>query len=284
MPTVRANGLDVAYDVRGAGPPVVLLHGATSSGFQDFAAQLPLLAGAFLVHLPDARGHGGTRWDAGQGFSQDWLVEDLRAFVDELGLQTVHLVGFSMGGMTALQFAARWPDRVRTLVVIGIALQREPRASVGRRLMDPARITAQDPALAARLARHHDPVLGPGAWRRLLPAIAADIARQPLLTPAEVHGIDAPALVACGDQDPFVPVEQAAALARQLPDGRLLVAPGCGHEVQVRQAGLFNTALGAFYRTTERVARARAGEVPRPDGVALAERNAETAMTEGDMG
>ena len=138
MPTIRANGLDIGYDVRGAGPPLVVLHGATSLGAEDFAAQLPLLSKAFLVHLPDARGHGRTRWDAANGFTYDWLVDDLTAFVDTLGLDSFHLLGFSMGAMSALQFGARHPERLRTLVVVGITTQREPRASVGRRLMDSA--------------------------------------------------------------------------------------------------------------------------------------------------
>jgi pimeloyl-ACP methyl ester carboxylesterase len=258
--TVRANGLDIAYEVRGAGPPLVLLHGATSVGREDFAAQLPGMSKTFLVHLPDARGHGGTKWDAADGFSQEWLVEDLRGFVDALGLRTFHLLGFSLGGMTALQFATRWPERLRTLLVIGITTSREPRSSVARRLMDPARILANDPDWAARLARRHDAAQGIGAWQRLLPAIAADIVTQPLLSPAELHRIDCPALVACGDRDPFVPVEQAAALARQLPDGRLFVAPDCGHEVTVRRAGLFNAAAAGFYRSTEAVAEHRAAQ------------------------
>jgi pimeloyl-ACP methyl ester carboxylesterase len=208
--------------------------------------------------VPDARGHGRTKWDAADGFSYGWLVDDLLAFVDALGLQTFHLLGFSMGAMTALQFATRWPDRLRTLVVIGITTQREPRASVGRRLMDPEAVLARNPGWAAELSRRHDPVQGPGAWQRLLPAIAADIAVQPLLAPADLHRVDAPALVVCGDRDPFVPVEQAAALARQLPDGRLFVAPDCGHEVMVRRPGLFNEALSGFYRSTETAARRRA--------------------------
>lgn len=258
MPSIRANGLDIGYDVRGAGPPLVILHGATSLGAEDFAAQLPLLSKAFLVHLPDARGHGRTRWDAADGFTYDWLVDDLTAFVDALGLDSFHLLGFSMGAMTALQFGARAPDRLRTLVVVGITTQREPRASVGRRLMDPARILARDVAFAETLARRHDAGQGPGAWQRLLPAIAADIAAQPLLAPAELHRIDCPALVACGDGDPFVPPEHAAGLARQLPAGQLLVAPDSGHEVMARRPALFNEALGGFYRATEAEARLRA--------------------------
>ncbi|HET7181842.1 MAG TPA: alpha/beta hydrolase, partial [Candidatus Limnocylindrales bacterium] len=230
MPTIQANGLEIGYDVLGAGPPMVLLHGATSLGREDYAAQLPSMSKAFLVHVPDARGHGRTRWDAANGFEYGWLVDDLTAFVDGLGLDSFHLVGFSMGAMTALQFGARHPERLRTLVVVGITTHREPRASVGRRLMDPETILARDPAFAARLSRRHDEGQGVGAWQRLLPAIAADIAAQPLLSPAQLHGIDCPTMVVCGDRDPFVPTEHAAGLARQFPNGRLFIAPDCGHE------------------------------------------------------
>jgi len=258
VPSIRANGLEIGYDVLGAGPPLVLLHGATSLGREDYAAQLPSMSKAFLVHLPDARGHGRTRWDAADGFEYRWLVDDLVAFVDALGLDTFHLVGFSMGAMTALQFAARSPERLRTLIVAGITTHREPRASVGRRLMDPARILEQDPEFAARLARRHDAGQGVGAWQRLLPAIAADIAAQPLMTPAELHAIDCPTMVVCGDRDPFVPTEHAAGLARQFRAGRLFIAPDCGHEVMARRPGLFNEAVAGFYRSTEPIAQQRA--------------------------
>ena len=263
MPFVAANGLDIAYEIRGAGPPLIALHGATSLGLEDYAAQIPLMSKAFLVHLPEARGHGRTRWDAADGFRYDWLVDDLEAFVDALGLDSFHLLGFSMGGMTALQFGARHPERLRTLIVVGITPQREPRASVGRRLMDPARILARDPAFAETLSRRHDAGQGVGAWQRLLPAIAADIAVQPLLTPPQLHRIDCPAMVVCGDRDPFVPPEHAAALARQLPSGRLFIAPDCGHEVPARRPGLFNEAVSGFYRATEKEAAARAAAAER---------------------
>ena len=261
MPTIRANGLDIRYDVHGAGPPLVMLHGATSLGREDFGPQIALFSKAFRLYVPDARGHGGTKWDVAAGFRYDWLVDDLAAFVDELGLETFHLLGFSMGAMTALQYAARFGDRLRTLVVAGISPAREPRASVARRLMDPVRADRDDPAWAALLGRRHDAGQGVGAWRALLPAIAADVAAQPLMTPAELHAIDVPAMVVCGDRDPFVPVGQAWELERQLPDGRLFVVPDCGHEVTVKRPGLFNEGLAGFYRWTSDVAAARAGRV-----------------------
>jgi pimeloyl-ACP methyl ester carboxylesterase len=58
-----------------------------------------------------------------------------------------------------------------------------------------------------------------------------------------------PALVACGDGDPFAPVDQAWGLARQLGDGHLLVVPDCGHDLMVRRPRLVNEALLGFYRS-----------------------------------
>lgn len=257
MPTVRANGLDIAYDLHGAGPPLVMLHGASSIGSDDFAPQIALFSKAFQLILPDARGHGRTRWDPADGFRHDWLVDDLAAFVDELGLGTFHLLGFSMGAMTALQYGSRFAERLRTVVIVGITTQREPRTSVARRLMDPRRAET-DPDWGRALARRHDAGQGEGAWQRLLPLIAADVAVQPLLSPRDLHAIDAPALIACGDRDPFVPVDHAWGIQRQLPDSRLLVVPGSGHEVMTKRPGLVNEALSGFYRQTEETARARA--------------------------
>ncbi len=253
MATIRANGLDVGYDADGdeAAPPLLVLHGATSIGSDDWAAQRPLLARTFRSYYPDARSHGRTRWDPAEAWSYDQLAEDVIAFADALDLERFHLAGFSMGAMTALMAASRHPARISSLLVVAISPAREPRASVARRLMDPARVD-EDPAWKATLARRHDAGQGVDAWRRLLPIIAADVADQPLLSPRDLRRIEAPALVCVGDRDPFTPVDHAWGLARQLPDGRLFVAPDCGHEVMARRPGLFNEAMGGFYRSLPR--------------------------------
>ena len=65
-------------------------------------------------------------------------------------------------------------------------------------------------------------------------------------------------LVVAGDRDPFVPVDHAWGLRRQLPDARLFIAPECGHEVMLCKPALFNEALAGFYRSTAAVATRRA--------------------------
>lgn len=258
MATVPANGIEVWYETVGAGPPLVMLHGASSTARRNWGGQIPLFSKGFRLYLPDARGHGRTRWDARQGFSNALLTDDLESFVDALGLDTFHLVAFSMGSLTALTFAVRHPERLRTLILGGITTQREPRTSVARHLMDPDRIDREDPTWAAELDRLHGPVQGDGAWRVLLPAIAADVATQALLGPRELRRVELPVLIAVGDRDPFVPVDHAWGLRRQLPDGRLLVLPECHHEVMTCRPALFNEACAGFYRSTETIARRRA--------------------------
>jgi pimeloyl-ACP methyl ester carboxylesterase len=267
---VEANGLSVAFQAVGSGPPLVMLHGASSTGREDFAAQIPYFAKAFRCYLPDARGHAGTRWDPAAGLRYADLVVDLDAFADACNLGTFHLLGFSMGAATALLYAVRRPERLRTLVLVGTSPEPEPRTHVIRHLADVARIEAQDSAWADRLARRHDPVQGEGAWRRLMPAIIGMVEHQAPVSPADLRRADVPALVVVGDRDPFVPVSQAWQLARQLPDARLAVIPGAGHDAMARQPGIFNEACAAFWRSTEAIAAARAGGVIARDPGALA--------------
>ncbi|MFN8631921.1 MAG: alpha/beta hydrolase [Chloroflexota bacterium] len=206
MPHIHANGLDIGYDVVGEGPPLLMLHGASSGGRLDFGHQLAQFRKEFTCYLPDARGHGATRWSADDGFSYDWLVDDTLAFADAVGLGAFGLLGFSMGGGTAMGVASRAPDRIATLVVMGIT-PGASRASVARRLFDADRIKRETPDWAAVLDRRHDPVQGDGGWERLLPAIGESIASQNLLGPGDIRQIDAPALVIAGDRDPFAPVD-----------------------------------------------------------------------------
>ena len=118
-------------------------------------------------------------WDVRDGFDREMLVDDLLAFADALQLATFHVVAFSMGAMTALTFATRYPERLRTAIICGIDVQREPRTSVARRLMDPERIDREEPEWAAQLERRHGPVQGAGAWQPALAGHRATMSWRP---------------------------------------------------------------------------------------------------------
>ena len=72
--TVRANGLDISYVTEGHGPPLLMLHGATSMGIHDWGAQRPLLRAEFTLYMPDARGHHRTLYDVRRGWSREALA------------------------------------------------------------------------------------------------------------------------------------------------------------------------------------------------------------------
>lgn len=248
---VRANGLEVHYATEGSGPPLLLLHGATSTGTHDWGAQRPLLRAEFTLYMPDARGHHRTRFDAREGWSRAVLVEDAIAFADAMGLARFHLMGLSMGARTAMELAARHPERVLSMVAVSPTMEPQPAASVARRRLDPEAIVRDEPAWAAELQRRHDPYQGAGAWQRLAVAIRDDTQGLTPMAPEQLRRIRLPVLLAYGDGDPWVPLEQAVRTKRQLPEARLLVVPACGHVVQAERPSLFNPAMMQFLRAVK---------------------------------
>jgi len=252
--TVRANGLDIYYRREGQGPPLVMLHGATSMGTHDWGAQRPLLRSDFTLYMPDARGHHRTVYDVREGWSRAALVDDALAFADALGLERFHIMALSMGARTAVELAARHPARVVSMLMIAPALRPEPAASVARRRMDPDRLLAEDPVWVSELEQRHDPHQGEGSWRRLLDAIREDSQQLAEVTPEELRRIRLPALLVVGDDDPWMPLDEAVRVKRQLPEGKLLVVPDCGHVVEAERPGVFNPAMTQFFRRTRSLA------------------------------
>ena len=246
--TIQANGLEVSYTSEGEGPPLLLLHGATSTGTRDWGAQRPLLRAEFRLYMPDARGHQRTGYDVREGWRRETLVDDALALADALDLPRFHVMGLSMGAGTALRLASRHPERVLSLIAVSPILEREPAASVARRLMDPEAMLRTEPAWSAEQAQLHDPHQGHDAWQRLLRAIRDDTQQLVPLTPEELHRIRVPALLAVGDRDPWVPLEQAVRARRQLSDAGLLVVPDCGHVVQAERPSVFNPAMMQLLR------------------------------------
>lgn len=111
---MMVNGTTYTYETYGQGSPLVLLHGFTGSK----ATWYPLIdqwQTSFQLILIDLPGHAGT--DMKEPFTMEQCCADLKELLSRLGLDTVHLLGYSMGGRTALSFAMYYPGMIRTLIL-----------------------------------------------------------------------------------------------------------------------------------------------------------------------
>jgi esterase len=116
---LELRGLRIHYlDWGGDGPPLVTLHGTLAHAHTWDATAIGL-RGSFHVYALDLRGHGDSGWATQYTLSE--LVEDLLAFVDQLGLDRITVMGQSFGGHVAYLFASRHPERVERLLVLEIA-------------------------------------------------------------------------------------------------------------------------------------------------------------------
>jgi 3-oxoadipate enol-lactonase len=115
MQQARINGVFLAYEISGAGTPVVLIHGAQGDQTM-FSGLAPALAAKYRVLTFDQRGSGLSEKPYTE-YSIAQLAEDTAVLMEHAGFQNAHVVGVSMGGMIALEFALRHPEKTRTLVL-----------------------------------------------------------------------------------------------------------------------------------------------------------------------
>src|SRR5262249_23101623 len=120
---IDVNGIHTWYDDRGAGDPVVLLHGGLTDS-RDFRGNLDALAGGFRLLLPQPRGHGHTA-DVGGPIRVEVMAQDPIAFLEKIVGERVRLVGYSAGAVVALWVAVRRPDLVDRLVLVSGLFQPE---------------------------------------------------------------------------------------------------------------------------------------------------------------
>jgi pimeloyl-ACP methyl ester carboxylesterase len=115
----QVNGLAMYYEIHGAGPPLVLLHGALSTIGTSFGALLPELARDRQVIAVEMQGHGHTA-DIERPLRYEWLADDIAALLAAIGLDHADLFGYSLGAGVALQTALRHRERVRKLVLASV--------------------------------------------------------------------------------------------------------------------------------------------------------------------
>lgn len=233
--------------------PVVLLSNSLGSTYEMWDAQVAALSERFRVVRYDTRGHGRSPVPPGP-YSLDDLVDDVVALLDRLGVQRAHVVGLSLGGMTALRLAAREPDRVDRLVVLCTGARLEPVSGWTDRA---ATVRTHGTTAVA------GPVVERWFTRDFLEAHPDDRARFEAMvsaTPAEGYAgcceviaamdlrpdlpaITAPTLAIAGADDPATPPRHLEEIAASVQDGRLLVVPDAAHLANAQQPGTITPAI-----------------------------------------
>ena len=119
MPILHANGIDLYYESQGSGPAIVLVHGFADSAAL-WQAQVDAFQDRHQVVTVDMRGHARSESPQDPGlYTQDQVVEDLRAVMDATEVERAVVGGHSLGGYTSMRFYQRYPDRVRGLILSG---------------------------------------------------------------------------------------------------------------------------------------------------------------------
>ncbi|MBN1527863.1 MAG: alpha/beta fold hydrolase [Thermoleophilaceae bacterium] len=258
MEVVRANGLQVAYERAGHGPPLVFVHGAACDS-RIWRPQLDALAGEFTVVAWDEPGSGRSD-DPPAEFGLPDYADALAALIDELDLGPAHVAGLSWGGTVAQELYRRRPELVASLVLADTYAGWRgslPEAEVEARVRGARAMVAAeefDPTLPGLFAG--DP---PAEFAPLLEEIAAAVRPHhlgaQLLAMAEADtrdvlpAITVPTLLVWGELDARSPLYVAHDLRKAIEGAELVVIPGCGHVSNLERPVEFNQAVRAFCRS-----------------------------------
>ena len=269
------------YHEAGDGPPLLLLHGSGPgvTGWRNFRGNLSVFAEHFRTFVLEFPGFGVS--DDFGGHPMLTAGDAVLRFLDGLGLDEVAMLGNSMGGIVATQFAIAHPDRVGKLITIG---------GIGRNLFSPGpgeginllMEFTDDPTRERLIAWLHSMVFDPAMvteelieerWtqatdpetlasaRKMYSRAAFEAGARAALesdaTPywAQLHKVKAPTLLTWGRDDRVSPLDMAIIPMRSIPRAELHVFPNCGHWAMIEQKTAFESAVLAFLLRKEGTGR-----------------------------
>lgn len=252
----------LAVEVTGCGPLVIFLHGIGGNR-KNWLNQLDVIGSEFTAAAWDARGYGGSEdYEGALEFTD--FTEDLKRVIDAFGVRGAHLVGISMGGRIALDFYAKWPDRVATLTLADTSAGNSRSNSAQE--IDAFLAIRKRPLLEGKTPRDIAPqvlatLIGPAtdsqSSDRMLESLnelRADsylktldtVTRYSAFPPFEQIAV--PTLVLVGEHDRIATPAFALEMANRIPGARYAVIAGASHISNLDGAGEFNRLLMEFLR------------------------------------
>ncbi len=271
--TVVVNGKEIFVAEKGAGTPVVLLHGGGpgASGVSNYSRNIDALAEQFRVIVPDMPGYGRSTKGVDGSDPFGYLADHIRGMLDRLDIGRAHLVGNSYGGACALRLALDSPHRVDKLVLMGpggvgttrglptdglkslLAYYGGEGPSVDK-LRDFIRTylvydgaAVPESLIETRYRASIDPevVANPPLQR---PAGLRTLWRMDFTRDRRLSELLTPTLVIWGRDDKVNKPSGAAMLGDRMPNADVLVTANTGHWVQWERAEFFNAVTAAFLK------------------------------------
>ncbi|SED93929.1 Pimeloyl-ACP methyl ester carboxylesterase [Streptomyces sp. 2112.3] len=275
MPTFSApDGTQLSYRVTGEGDPVVCIPGGPADSV--YLGDLGGLSAYCRLVILDLRGTGRSAIPQDtSSYRCDRLVDDVEALRRHLGLPRTDLLGHSAGTNIATQYAARHPEKVGKLALIGPSTRAVDVAITGQTRRELAQLRKNEPWFPAAFAALQEITEGTGSdWEAVAPFFwgrwdataqkhhaasrpsnqeavaffAAEGAFDSKGTRAALAACEAPVLLLTGEFDLNSPPVSAAEFAEVFPDATLVVQPGAGHYPWLDDAGWFVAATAAFLR------------------------------------
>ena len=263
MDQIEVEGLRIAYQRAGEGPPLMLLHGGLSDS-REWRRQLEELSDEFTVVAWDAPGCGQSS-DPPETFRLPEYADCLAAFIDALGLGQPHVLGLSFGAGLALELYRRHPTVPRTLVLAS--------AYAGWAGSLPAGVVEQRLQQVLREADLPPVQVVPGYIQGLFTESApAELIDEVVAIMSEFHPagvramalafaeadlrdvlpcINVPTLLLYGDADRRSTLSVAEELRARIPTSRLVVMHGVGHQSNIEAAERFNTEVRSFLQSVQ---------------------------------
>ncbi len=270
MATVHVNGIDIHYEERGSGFPLILSHEFAGS-WESWKDQIRFFSRRYRVIAYNDRGYPPSSVpDDPDAYSEEQSVADLLGLMDALQVPQAHIGGLSMGGAITLKFGIAHPNRCRSLTIAGagsgttnkeqFSREQDATATVFERqgtaavaefyTRGPARVQlqAKDPLgfeEFVQMFRQHS-AAGSARTQR-----GVQMRRRTIYeVEDELRNLEVPALSLLGDEDELC-LEPALFMKRRMPNAGLAILPKSGHAINLEEPALFNQLVLDFLTRVE---------------------------------
>jgi pimeloyl-ACP methyl ester carboxylesterase len=248
MKYAQVGDLNMCYELRGDGPPLVLIMGLTANMDWWDPETLDALYERYRVLVFDNRGAGRTETPETGDFSCAQMADDTAGLMEALGIERAHVVGVSMGGMIAQELALSHPDKVDRLVLCVTFCGGKHTVYATQEVLQ---TMADTSGTADDMIRRILSIMFPAEWLEANKDHFDDFRERYLRAPCTPHNtvrqfmgttkldtydrlpsIAAPTLVMCGAEDVLIPPVNSRTIAGRIPGAKLIEYPGSGHAFQ----------------------------------------------------